>query len=145
MLKPGDEAPDFTVQDHKGRTVSLRDLKGKTAVLWFFPEADTPGCTKEGCTFRDRQGDFEKKGAVIYGVSFDPPEKNKAFAEKFHFGFPLLCDTDRKMGMAYGACDAPTDGWARRIGVVIGPDGRIKEHLPKVSTSTYPEEVLARI
>lgn len=78
-------------------------------------------------------------------MSFDTPEENRAFAEKFSFNFPLLCDTDRKLGMAYGATDSPTSGNARRIGVVIGPDGKVREWLPKVDAKTYPQEVLKRI
>jgi peroxiredoxin Q/BCP len=82
---------------------------------------------------------------VILGVSFDTPAENRAFAEKFSFNFPLLCDTDRKMGVAYGAADAPASGNAKRIGVVIGPDGKVKEWLPKVDARTYPQDVLKRI
>jgi peroxiredoxin Q/BCP len=78
-------------------------------------------------------------------VSFDSPEENRAFAEKFSFNFPLLCDTDRKMGVAYGAADAGTAGNARRIGVVVGPDGKVREWLPKVDARTYPQEVVKRI
>lgn len=78
-------------------------------------------------------------------MSFDTPEENRAFAEKFSFNFPLLCDTDRKLGVAYGAADSPTSGGARRIGVVIGPDGKVREWLPKVDAKTYPQEVLKRI
>lgn len=83
---------------------------------------------------------------MIYGVSFDTQAENKAFAEKFSFNFPLLCDTERKMGLAYGAADEPgTGGYARRIGVVIGPDGVVKEYLPKVDAASYPSDVLARL
>jgi thioredoxin-dependent peroxiredoxin len=78
-------------------------------------------------------------------VSFDTPEENKAFAEKQGFGFPLVCDTSREIGMAYGATDTLHAGNAKRIGVVVGPDGRVKEWLPKVDPRTYPREVLARI
>lgn len=82
---------------------------------------------------------------MIYGVSFDTPDENRAFAEKFHFNFPLLCDTDRSMGLAYGAADTREDPKARRAGVVIGPDGRIVEYLPKVDAASYPHEVLQRL
>ena len=82
---------------------------------------------------------------MIYGVSFDTAEENKAFAEKFSFNFPLLCDTDRSMGIAYGAADDASSGFAKRIGVIIGPDGLIMEYSPKVSPQTYPKEVLARL
>ena len=82
---------------------------------------------------------------MIYGVSFDTPEENRAFAEKFSFNFPLICDEDRAMGLAYGAADSPNASSARRVGVVIGPDGRIVEWLPKVDASSYPHDVLARL
>ncbi len=82
---------------------------------------------------------------MIYGVSFDTAEENRAFAEKFSFNFPLLCDTERKMGLAYGAADSPSDAKARRVGVVVGPDGKVKEWLPKVDAGTYPQDVLQRI
>lgn len=78
-------------------------------------------------------------------MSFDTPEENRAFAEKFSFNFPLLCDVDRKMGVAYGAADGPDAANARRVGVVIGPDGKVREWLPKVDATSYPADVLARI
>lgn len=82
---------------------------------------------------------------MIYGVSFDSRADNDAFAKKFSFGFPLLCDVDRKLGVAYGAADDAKASNARRVGVVIDPRGKIKEWLPKVDAKTYPQDVLARI
>lgn len=82
---------------------------------------------------------------MVLGVSFDTPEDNKAFADKFGFGYPLLCDTSRELGMAYGASDTLHAGVARRVGVVIGPDGKVKEWLAKVDPKTYPSDVLQRI
>jgi thioredoxin-dependent peroxiredoxin len=82
---------------------------------------------------------------VVYGVSFDTQAENRAFAEKFSFNFPLICDIDRKLGVAYGAADAPATGSAKRIGVVVGPDGKVKEWLGKVDAKTYPQDVLKRI
>jgi thioredoxin-dependent peroxiredoxin len=78
-------------------------------------------------------------------VSFDTPAENRAFAEKFSFNFPLICDTDRKLGVAYGAADASASGNAKRIGVVVGPDGKVREWLGKVDAKTYPQDVLKRI
>jgi peroxiredoxin Q/BCP len=78
-------------------------------------------------------------------VSFDTEAENKAFAEKFGFNYPLLCDVDRRVGVAYGAADSPQDGFARRVGVIIGPDGKIKDYQPKVSAQSYPKDALARI
>ena len=145
MLKPGDKAPDFTLRDHTGKTHSLSEYRGKTVVLWFYPKADTPGCTAEGCGFRDQRPQYQQKNAEILGVSFDGAGDNKAFAEKFGFNFPLLCDTERKVGFAYGACDdlqAPT---ARRVGVIIGPDGLVKAYYPKVDARAFPQQALGEL
>ena len=80
---------------------------------------------------------------MILGASFDTPEDNKTFAEKFSYNFPLLCDTDRKIGMAYGACAEPSAGYANRISYVIGPDGRVEQAYPSVKPKTHPQEILA--
>lgn len=90
-------------------------------------------------------GEYDKKNAVILGVSFDQAHENHAFAKKFDFNFPLLCDVDRKMGIAYGATDPREAGGAKRIGVVIGPDGKVKQWLPKVDAKTFPEDALKMI
>lgn len=82
---------------------------------------------------------------MIYGVSFDTEAENKAFAEKFNFPFPLLCDTDRKIGMAYGACDEPTAGYAKRITYVIGPDGHIAQAIDQVNAREHPEQLLSTL
>ena len=145
MLKPGDMAPDFTVQDHTGRTHRLGEYRGKTVVLWFYPKADTPGCTAEGCGFRDHKTQYQDKTAEILGISFDTAAENKAFAEKFGFNFPLLCDTDRKVGLAYGACDDANAASARRVGVIIGPEGLVKAYYPKVDARAFPQQALGEI
>lgn len=126
MLKAGEVAPPFEAIDHEGRTVRLKDFAGKRVVLWFYPKADTPGCTKQGCGFRDWHKDIANTGAQVLGVSFDTPADNKAFAEKFRFPFPLLCDVDRKIGLAYKACDTASEAYAKRFTYVIGPDGKIE-------------------
>ncbi len=82
---------------------------------------------------------------MVLGVSFDTPAENRTFAEKFSFNFPLLCDTDRKLGVAYGAADTPASTKAQRVGVVIGPDGKVKEWFPKVDARSYPQEVVKRL
>ncbi|RKH42860.1 peroxiredoxin [Corallococcus llansteffanensis] len=145
MLKQGDVAPEFTVKDHTGKTHRLSDYRGKNVVLWFYPKADTPGCTAEGCSFRDHKAQYEQKGTVILGISFDTPEENQAFAKKFDFNFPLLCDVDRTVGLAYGAADDAKAANARRVGVVIGPDGKVKEWHAKVDARAFPQEALSRL
>ncbi len=145
MLKVGDKAPGFTVQDHSGKTVKLDQFQGKKVVLWFYPKADTPGCTAEGCGFRDRQALFAEKNAVLLGVSFDNVAENAAFASKFGFEFPLLCDTNRSIGMSYGACDTDGESYAKRIAYVIDGKGEIANVYPKVDAKTFPETVLKEI
>jgi thioredoxin-dependent peroxiredoxin len=145
MLKAGDVAPDFTVRDQTGKTHTLSEYRGKTVVLWFYPKADTPGCTAEGCSFRDYKAEYDKKNAAILGISFDTAAENTAFAQKFSFNFPLLCDTERKVGLAYGACDDAQAANARRAGVIIGPDGKVKAYYPKVDARAFPAEALQQV
>ncbi len=144
-LSVGDLAPSFSVLSHTGQEIKLSDYEGKSVLLWFYPKADTPGCTREGCGFRDRLPEFEKKNVQILGVSFDTVEENKAFAEKFEYNFPLLCDTKREIGMAYGACDDPQAANAKRISYLIGPDGKIKHSFGKVDATSHPEQALAML
>ncbi|MDQ3265754.1 MAG: peroxiredoxin [Myxococcota bacterium] len=142
MLTPGDPAPAFSGTDHTGKPVSLNDYRGKNLVLWFFPKADTPGCTAEGCGFRDHRAAFQEKNAEILGVSFDTAEENAAFVKKFDFNFPLLCDTSRAVGVAYGAADDASAKNAKRIGVIVGADGKVRHWFPKVDARAFPEEAL---
>ncbi len=93
MLKAGDVAPDFRVKTQDGNEIALSDFQNQKVVLWFFPKADTPGCTIEGCGFRDRMTKFKEKNAVVMGMSFDTPKDNKKFTEKFNFPFILLLST----------------------------------------------------
>jgi len=145
MLKVGDKAPDFTARTHRGDEVSLKDYRGKTVVLWFYPKADTPGCTAEGCGFRDLYSDFDARDVQVLGASFDTVEENRRFAEKYGYQFPLLCDTDRRVGMAYGACDTPEAPYARRISYVISPRGEISRAYLEVSAASHPAEVLTTV
>ncbi len=143
LLAVGSAAPDFSVRAHDGRIVSLRDLRGKKVVLWFYPKADTPGCTIEGKGLCSEYAGFAARGVEILGVSFDSQAENKAFAVKFGFPYALLCDTERKLGMAYGACDRPDARNARRITYVIDENGMIRQVLPKVNPDTHTAELLA--
>jgi peroxiredoxin Q/BCP len=145
MLNVGDTAPAFSVQDHTGATRKLSDFLGKPVVLWFYPKADTPGCTIEGCGFRDLYPEFQKKGVEILGVSFDTVEENAAFVQKFDYPFPLLCDVRREIGVAYGAAEDAKAGYASRITYVIGADGKILQAHSKVSVKSHPKEILASL
>lgn len=125
LLQPGTPAPAFEVKDHHGNLVRSGDLRGKRVLLWFFPKADTPGCTLEGQGFRDHAGQLGD-GQVIYGVSFDTVEDNRAFAQKCGFPYALLCDTDRSLGLAYGACASKDARYPERITYVVDEHGTIE-------------------
>jgi len=142
MLNVGDEAPDFNVLSHQGEPVKLKDFQGRKLVLWFYPKADTPGCTAEGCSFRDLNKEFADKGIAVLGVSFDTVEENRGFAEKFSFTFPLLCDTERKLGLAYGACQTAEDKNASRIAYVIDGNGKIEKVYAQVDAKNFPTQLL---
>ena len=143
MLKVGDQAPDFTARTHRGDEVSLKDYRGKTVVLWFYPKADTPGCTAQGCGLRDHFADFEQQGVAVIGVSVDTASDNAAFRQKHNLPFPLLCDVDRAMAIAYGAADDASAATARRIAVLIDGEGKVVHAWPRVDPRTFAESALA--
>ena len=145
MLKPGADAPEFTVKDHNGNIVNLKDSRGKKVVLWFYPKADTPGCTMEGQGFRDDFKNFEEKNIQIFGVSLDDESDNKAFAEKFSFPYPLLCDVKREIALDYQAVKSADDQYAARITYVIGEDGKILESIASDYTKTHSQELCSRL
>ena len=145
MLEVGSPAPDFRVQAHDGSTVTLAGLRGRKVVLWFYPKADTPGCTVEGKGFCSAHDELAGKGVTVLGVSFDDVAANRAFAEKFGFPYLLLCDTDRKIGMAYGACDSPSAKHAKRITYLIDENGVIRFAQPKVDPPSHSAEILAAV
>jgi peroxiredoxin Q/BCP len=145
MLQPGTDAPEFSVKDHNGNTVNLKDSKGKKVVLWFYPKADTPGCTMEGQGFRDDFKSFEEKNVQIFGVSLDNVADNKAFAEKFSFPYPLLCDVKREIALSYHAVKSVDEQYAARISYVIGEDGKILESIESVDTKTHSQGLCSRL
>jgi peroxiredoxin Q/BCP len=102
-LAVGDKAPAFTLEDQNGKKVKLADAKGKRVVVYFYPKADTPGCTTQSCNLRDAFPQLKKLKAVVYGISPDPPAKQKKFDDKYSLGFPLLADTEHKVAEAFGA------------------------------------------
>jgi peroxiredoxin Q/BCP len=146
-LKVGQKAPDFTVMDDKGEKVKLADLKGKKAVLYFYPKDDTPGCTKEACAFRDGIDKIKKRGAVVLGVSADSVESHKKFKNKFNLNFPLLADSDKKMIEAYGVWKEKSMYGKKYMGIerttfVIDENGKIAHIFPKVKVDQHYDEVL---
>ena len=103
QLRPGEKAPSFALPDQNGRTVRLSDYKGKKLLVYFYPKADTPGCTKQACSVRDAMADLAGAGVTTAGVSPDAPPKLKKFDDKYDLGFPLLSDPDHATALAYGA------------------------------------------
>ena len=144
MLQPGTDAPDFSVNDHNGNAVQLKDYRGKKIVLWFYPKADTPGCTMEGQGFRDDFKTFEDKGIQIFGVSLDNESDNKAFAGKFSFPYPLLCDVNREIALAYHAVKNKDDQYASRVSYVIDEEGKIIESIENVDTKNHSKDLCSR-
>lgn len=149
-LKVGDPAPPFSVTSTDGTVVSLTELKGRDVILYFYPKDDTPGCTKEACAFRDIYRDFEKRGAVVLGVSPDDTKAHEKFTKKFQLPFPLLADTDKKIVNAYGVWGEKKFMGRKYLGVYrvtfhIGPDGRIAHIWPEVKPEEHAAEVLAAL
>ena len=145
MLEVGTAAPEFSVQDHHGDTISLSGLRGKKFLLWFYPKADTPGCTMEGQGFRDDYQQFQDKNVTIFGVSLDGVADNKAFAEKYSFPYQLLCDVNREIALAYHAVKSADDKYASRITYVIDEDGKIAESIASVDTKSHSKDLCSRM
>lgn len=148
MPDVGAAAPAFSLPDQDGKTVSLADFAGKWVVLYFYPKDDTPGCTKEACSFRDRHAELQAKGAVVLGVSGDSSASHRKFADKYSLPFPLLADTEHEVARAYGAWGTKKmygkeyEGMIRST-VVIDPAGKVAKTWPKVKPDGHGDEVLA--
>src|SRR3954466_12139408 len=150
MLQAGDEAPDFELADQDGEPVRLSSFRGRPVVLYFYPKADTPGCTTQACGIRDRRADYDATGAVVLGVSPDEPRKLRRFADKYGLDFTLLGDADHSVGETYGTWGEKSMYGKKYMGMfrstyVIDPDGKIAAVLPKVSPKTHDDEVLAAL
>ncbi len=150
MLKEGDKAPSFTAATNGGGKISLADFKGQNVVLYFYPKDDTPGCTKEACSFRDNFEEFRKRGAVVLGVSTDAVKSHDKFIEKFKLPFTLLADDEKKIVEAYGVWGEKKFMGRKYMGThrvtfLIGKDGRIKKIWPKVKPDEHVAEVLAAL
>jgi peroxiredoxin Q/BCP len=131
-LAPGDEAPDFTLPDADGNQVSLSKLRGQRVIVYFYPAAMTPGCTKQACDFTAAMPDLTAEGVTVLGISPDPPAKLAKFRDKEHLAFPLLSDQDKAVLTAYGAYGEKTNYGKTMMGVirstfVIGADGTIEK------------------
>jgi peroxiredoxin Q/BCP len=147
-LKAGDKAPDFAVPDAEGNTVRLKDLRGKKFVLYFYPKDDTPGCTKEACSFRDSFAKFKRRGIEVFGVSLDSEKSHQKFARKFELPFRLLADTERKLSESFGTYGEKkfmgrTYLGNHRMTFLIDEKGKIKKVFEKVKPEDHAEEVLS--
>jgi thioredoxin-dependent peroxiredoxin len=149
-LQKGNPAPDIHLPTDKGEPFELSSLKGKNVVLYFYPKADTPGCTTEACSFRDASEKFTAKNTVIVGVSPDQADAQAAFKSKFDLPFTLLADSEHKAAELYGVWKEKNLYGRKSMGVerttfVIGSDGVIKKIFPKVKVEGHTAQVLAAI
>ena len=149
-LNIGDKAPNFSLPSTDGSIVSLKDLRGKKIVLYFYPKDDTPGCTKESCSFRDNLAHVKKKGAVIYGVSADSVKSHQKFTDKYDLTFPLLSDETKEMIKAYGVWQQKSFMGKKYMGIerttfIIDEEGRIANIFPNVKVLGHTEEVLEKL
>ena len=147
MVEHGQRAPDFELPDQDGNPVRLSDLRGQPVVLYFYPKADTPGCTTQACGIRDHRADYEAAGAVVLGVSPDPVSAVKKFADKQSLNFRLLADEDHAVCELYAvwaekSMYGRTYWGALRSTFIIDPEGTVSHVIPKVSPKTHDDEVL---
>jgi peroxiredoxin Q/BCP len=145
MLKDGEPAPAFTLPADDGGRLALSSLRGRRVFLWFFPEADTPGCSLEGRGLRDHREYFDQSAIEVIGISFDSVADNAAFAHKHNFGFRLLSDTTHEVALAYGACENLKAKHSERISFLIDADGRIERVYDKVDPRDHAAQVLAGV
>jgi peroxiredoxin Q/BCP len=146
-IEAGEAAPDFTLPADDGGTVRLSDLRGKPVVLYFYPQDDTPGCTKEACAFRDRSADFEERGAVVLGVSPDDVASHGRFRDKFTLNFPLLADAGHQVAERYGAWREKNLYGKKSMGIqrstfLIDREGKVRKVWKRVAVDGHDEEVL---
>lgn len=139
-LSEGITAPNFTSKDDAGNPVTLSDFEGKTVVLYFYPKDDTPGCTKEACSFRDSYEAYQGKDIVVLGVSRDDETSHKAFKDKFSLPFPLVVDTDGTISQAY---EVEGGGYSKRVTFVIDGKGIITKVYESVKTDTHADDILS--
>lgn len=147
MLKEGDKAPDFSSKDQNGNDVSLSDFAGKRVVLYFYPKDDTPGCTKEACSFRDADEVFREKGITVLGVSTDNEKSHQKFISKYQLPFDLLADVDKKIVEDYGVWGEKSMYGKKYMGTFrktfLIDDSKIVKIFEKVDVAKHADEVLA--
>ena len=147
MLREGDAAPDFEARDAEGNTVKLSSFRGRRVVLYFYPKDDTPGCTKEACSFRDSFAEFRRHGIEVIGVSTDDEKSHRRFAEKYSLPFRLLADTGHSVADLYGVYGEKQFMGRRYMGILrktflIDEEGRLRKVFDKVKVDEHAAEVL---
>ena len=147
VLKVGDIAPDFSCKNQYGELINLSDMKGKKIVVFFYPKANTPGCTAEACNLNDNYSRFKSDGYEIIGVSADNEKLQKNFSDKFNFGFSLLCDEDKKIIKDYGVWGTKKMYGKEYMGIirktfVIDENGKISQIIEKVKTKEHSSQIL---
>lgn len=150
MIEQGDQAPDFELPDQDGRAVKLSDFRGSPVAIYFYPKADTPGCTTQACGVRDHQAEYAKVSAPVMGISPDPVAKVKKFHEKYDLNFPLLADEDHAVAEAYGVWVEKSMYGRKYMGnerttFVIDADGRVAKVLRKVKPAEHDKQVLSAL
>jgi len=150
MLQENDVAPDFSLPSDRGETVTLSSFRGKKVVVYFYPKDNTPGCTREACSFRDAYGEFLGKGAVVIGISPDTASSHDRFRARYGLPFYLLSDRDHAVAERYGAWGEKTSFGKKTVGIlrstfIVGEDGRIVKVFPRVSPEGHAQEVLEHL
>jgi peroxiredoxin Q/BCP len=150
MIEPGGPAPDFTLDDQDGNPVTLSDLHGRWALVYFYPKADTPGCTAQACSARDHSADYEAANAVVLGVSPDSVKDLRKFADKYGLAFTLLSDEGGKVAQQYGVWVeknnfGKTYFGNQRSSVLVDPDGNVARVFPNVKPAEHDELVLGAL
>jgi peroxiredoxin Q/BCP len=146
-LNAGDPAPDFSLPTTDGTVISLKSLRGKRVVLYFYPKDSTPGCTKEACDFRDNLARVKRTGTLIFGVSADSVASHRKFTDRFDLNFPLISDESREMLKAYGVWKQKSFLGKKFMGIerttiIIGADGVVEHIFPKVKVLGHAQAVL---